>query len=515
MNLSKMSEESAARLGERRQYLFNGKYYTNIQFLTAARRLQGHLMELGMKKGDVAILCFENDPVAFPVFQGIFRTGGIAIPLMHKLTAKEIRYILTDCKAMGIFTDVANLKKIREAICGVQSIKWIIVTNGKGDETCPVPDYELNRLMTSGPEKQYVATEPGDVVLMLYTAGTTGKPKGVMLTNRSLVHVATASTMSYELERHQAPRITVTALPLAHIFGIATMLRGFLTPDHLADSCLIMMPWFETEQFMKLIQQYRANLAIVVPTMINLILRHPKVNDYDLSSLEEVVSGSAPIPVQQMRAFAELVGISKVRELYGCTECAGLATRTLDSEPFVPGSVGKPYHGVSIKIVDDMGNELPAGVKGEVTVKGPCVMKGYLNRPQETAEAIRNGWLHTGDIGYMDNDGYVFICDRKKDMIIRGGENIYPAELEEHLYQHGSIAEAAVVGVPDEIYGEKIIAYVVRKPGNNPSEQELIDFMKRRVTSFKAPSRFVFIDEIPKNAVGKILKTKLRDYEIS
>ncbi|MCP4755760.1 MAG: AMP-binding protein [Proteobacteria bacterium] len=511
MNLAELAEQSAQRLGERKTMIFEGQEYTNLQFLKQARCLHRGLSGLGLGKGDVAVMCLTNHPTVFPTFQGIFRTGAIAIPVMFTLTTPELNYIFSDCQAQGIITDAFSIERVREAVQGLEHIKWIAVLGGSDDPAASVPEHSLETLFESEPEESLPNVDQDDVALMLYTAGTTGKPKGVMLTHRNLIHTAEASLVASEMDERDTPRVSVSALPLAHIFGVGVMNGSFVVPKHLANGYTVQMAWFEPEQFMQLIQEHKATFIAVVPTVLAMLLNHPKVKEYDLTSLEEVVSGAAPLPVEQALAFSELARIDSVREIYGCTECTGLGSANLASEPYLPGSAGKAYMGMELNIFDEDDNPLPQGERGEVVIKGPAVMKGYLNRPEETAKALRNGWLHTGDVGYLDENGYLFIVDRKKDMIIRGGENIYPGELEEIMYQHPAVAEAAVIGTPDPVYGENVVAYVVLRQDQTATDSEIIDFMKTKTSSFKAPSKVNFIEAIPKSPIGKILKRELRD----
>jgi long-chain acyl-CoA synthetase len=244
--------------------------------------------------------------------------------------------------------------------------------------------------------------------------------------------------------------------------------------------------------------------------MLIFILNHPNVDKYDLSSLDDVICGAAPLPIEIARTFQEKYSC-RLREIYGQTESTGIGSANFFSLPYKPGSAGKAYHNTKLAIFDENDRPLPPGERGEIVLQGPTIMKGYYNRPKETAEALKNGWLHTGDLGYLDEDGYLYISDRKKDMIIRGGENIFPAELEGILYTHPGVAEAAIVGAPDPTYGEKVIAYVVAKAGAILSEQEIIDHFKGETSSFKAPEKVFFIDSLPKSLVGKILRRELRE----
>ena len=510
MNLAQLAEHSAARLGERMALLFEGERFTNWQLLDWARRLQGGLLDLGLIRGKVAILCLVNHPLVYPVFQGIFRTGATAVPVMPQLAVPEIRYVVSDTGAQGVVTDTAGLPKVREAVQGLDHVRWIVVRGGEDAPSGSPPEHRLETLLGASPTTALPAIDDEDVALMLYTSGTTGKPKGVMLTHANLLASAEAGNEAAELDRWQTRRISVSGMPMAHIFGVGVMNSGYLVPERLADGYGVQMAWFEPERFMQLIQEHRCNIIPAVPTMLALILNHPKVSQYDLSSLEEVVCGAAPLPVALARAFSGRFGC-RIREIYGLTESTGLGSANRLSEPYRPGSAGRAYFNTEIRIVGADDRPLPAGERGEVVLRGPSIMKGYHNRPEETAIVLRGGWLHTGDIGYLDADGYLYIVDRQKDMIIRGGENIYPAELESILYQHPGVAEAAVVGVPDRVYGENVIAYVVAREKGKVTEQELIGHVAAHTSPFKAPSRIRFLDALPKSGVGKILRRELRD----
>jgi long-chain acyl-CoA synthetase len=261
---------------------------------------------------------------------------------------------------------------------------------------------------------------------------------------------------------------------------------------------------------MQLIRQHRCTSMAAVPTMLALMLHHPRASQHDLSSLTEVICGGAPLPVELAQAFMRRYPC-RIREVYGLTEASGLGTANRRTEPYRPGSAGRAYMNTELRIVGDDDQPLPTGERGEICLRGPIVMQGYHNRPEESEQILRGGWLHTGDIGYLDDDGYLFVVDRKKDMIIRGGENIYPAELEAVLHGHPAVAEAAVVGVPDSLYGENVVAFVVTKTGAKLSETEVIEHVCRQVTRFKAPSQVYFLTALPKSSIGKILRRVLRE----
>ena len=510
MNLAQLAEQSAARLGERMTLVFEGERFTNWQILDWARRLQEGFVDLGLGRGKVAILCLANHPLVYPVFQGIFRAGGTAVPVMPQLAVPEIRYIVSDTGARGVVTDTVGLPKVREAVHGLTHVRWIVVRGGGDVPAGSPPEHRLETLLGASPRTALPAIDDEDVALMLYTSGTTGTPKGVMLTHANLLASAEGANEAAELDRWQTRRISVSGMPMAHIFGVGVMNSGYLVPERLADGYGVQMARFEPEGFMQLIQAHRCNVIPAVPTMLALILNHPEVSQYDLSCLEEVVCGAAPLPVALAQAFSQRFGC-RVREIYGLTESTGLGSANRLSEPYRPGSAGRAYVNTEVRIVGGDNQPLPAGERGEIALRGSSIMKGYHNRPEETATVLRGGWLHTGDVGYLDADGYLYIVDRQKDMIIRGGENVYPAELESILYRYPGVAEAAVVGVPDPVFGEAVIAYVVAREKGTVTEQELIDHVRAHTSPFKAPSRIWFLDALPKSGVGKILRRELRD----
>lgn len=509
-NLAELAEEALQRLGERRSLFFDGEWVTNAQTQDRARRLQRAFADLGLGPGKIGALCMMNHPLIYAVFQGIFRTGGAAVPVMFQLAAAELRFVLEDTQAHLIVTDQANLEKVREATKGLAQLRWIVGLGIETDRDQAIPELNLEQLLEVEPRSDLPTLRSEDLALLLYTSGTTGQPKGAMLSHANLIASARAAQAAGEVDQLETPRISISAMPMAHIFGVGVMNGGYLTPKRLADGYMVQLAWFEPERFMQVIQEHKCNTMPAVPTMLALILNHPKFDQYDLSSMEEVVCGAAPLPVELAKSFANKLGC-RVREIYGMTEGAGIASANRPSDEYRPGSAGRAYPGTEVRIFDHQGQSVAAGERGEIVVRGPTLMMGYLNRPEATAETLRNGWLHTGDVGYLDDDGFLYIVDREKDMIIRGGENIYPAELESILYEHPAVAEAAVVGVPDDVYGEGVVAYVVLGPAQEADEAELITFVKGRTSSFKAPQKVSFLSELPKSGVGKILRRELRE----
>ncbi|MEX2112547.1 MAG: AMP-binding protein [Pirellulales bacterium] len=510
-NLAQLAEDSAERLGEHANYEIDGQRFTNWQLLEDGRRLQGGLSELGLTPGGRAVVMMMNHPLLFPVMQGVFRAGGAAVPVMPQLAAPELRYVLADTEAQLIVADAELLPVGREAAAGLPHLRHIVVVGGDDNPQATPPEARLESLLQFDPQSSLANIDPDSTAVMLYSSGTTGRPKGVLLSHTNLLASSDAVSEGAELHLWEGPRVSLSGMPIAHIFGVAIMNDLLRTPKHLAEATrLVQMRWFEPESFMALIAKHRVNTTAAVPTVLALLLHHPSAKQYDLSSLVEIICGGAPLPVELAQAFMQRYPC-RIREVYGLTEASGMGTVNRRSEPYRPGSAGRAYINMEMQIVDDADRPLPTGERGEICIRGPVVMRGYHNKPEATAETVRNGWLHTGDIGYLDEDGYLFVVDRKKDMIIRGGENIYPAELEAVLHEHPAVAEAAVVGVPDEIYGENVVAFVVVAPGQTLTEREVIEHACKQVAKFKAPTRVHFETMLPKSNIGKILRRVLRE----
>ncbi len=505
-----LAEEAAERLGPRDSLLFKGEPVSNMLVLERARRLQRAFADLGLRKGKVAALCMINHPLVYSVFGGIFRTGGTAVPMMFQLTPSELNYILGHTEAAGVVTDVTLADKIREAVKGLKHIEWIAILGGKDNPAATPREYALETLLAADQQPSIPAMAEDDVALMLYTSGTTGRPKGVMLTHANILGMAEATLDAQEYHTRPHPIRTLTAMPMAHIFGVGVMMGGYVIPAEYPAPVTVQEVWFDAERFMQIIQEYKITDLPAVPTMLAMILAHPRAGEYDLTSIVKADVGAAPLAPELAEAFARKAKCF-VRQIYGMTENTGVATACRLSKAYRPGSAGLPYCNVQLAVHDDDDKPLPPGTPGEIVTRGPTVMKGYFKDPEATATALRGGWMHSGDIGIIDEEGWLYVVDRKKDMIIKGGENIFPAEIENILYKHPAVAEAAVIGVPDKIYGEGVVAYVVKHAGAEATPEELIAHVKSEVSSFKAPSEIIFIDALPKSGVGKILRRALRD----
>lgn len=502
MNVAHFLEDQLERLGPVPSLIFEEKEYTNLWIKEKANRLANGLKSLGIKKGDKVVVCLMNSPEVIVSFQAIFRIGAVIVPIMFTLSTEEAQYILTDCDADAFITSQDFQEKIQKA-GEIPGIRHIIVIGG-GEENTRIISYEELIMRHSG-ELEIEKTDPDDIALLIYTAGTTGRPKGVMLSHGNLNHHVTAT---YRLWDRTKPRRLLSCLPLAHMFGVTAMLVDQL--NEVRDSIFVLMSWFDPEEIFRLIEKYRISGMGGVPTMFWVLLDHPSAGNYDISSLKRCVVGAAPVLEELYKRFQSRFDVELV-EAYGLSEsCSAVACAGSD-QVRKPGSAGPAIGQAIIKIFDDADNELPSGQSGEIVIGGPITMKGYYNRPDETAEALRGGWLHTGDIGYLDDEGYLYITDRKKDMIIKGGENIYPSEIENVLLQHPCLAEAAVIGIPDEKYGEEVVAFVVKTPGVVVTEDEIISHCISKYSKFKCPRYVKFMDDLPKSPVGKVLKKELRN----
>jgi long-chain acyl-CoA synthetase len=439
-----------------------------------------------------------NTPEVFQAFQAIWRMGAIAVPINYQVGQEEINYIYSDCGVNTVITSPEYLDKVRIAQSKTSTVQTVILVGGEA----PEGTRSFSDLVASHSDELRMANmADDDVACLIYTSGTTGVPKGVMLTHGGLAFSARAQQ---ETTRLPQDLVTLAMLPLCHSFGVAMMNGSYLR----LHGKVVIMRQFNLEQLFQNIQTHRVQSVPAVPTIYVYMLMYPDASKYDVSSVQLWICGSAPLSVDTWRQFRERFG-GEIAEGWGLTE-AGANNMTNAGRVIKVGSIGKPMIGMEARIVDDNDQEVPQGQEGEIVLKGPMVMKGYWNLPGQTAEAIRNGWLHTGDIGYVDAEGYYFITDRKKDLIIKGGENISPRMIEEVLYDYPKVAEAAAIGVKDPVYGEEIRGYVTLKPGLTATPEEIRQYCATKLKRFFVPREIVILDAFPKTLVGKILKKELR-----
>jgi long-chain acyl-CoA synthetase len=499
MNLAKLAEDRVKEQGERPSLIFEDREITNVEMVRIARKLGRALQDLGVRKGDRVILQMPNCPEVLQGFQAVWRIGAVVVPINYLVGEAETAYIYEDSGAKVVISSLAFLPKIRAARARVPSLETVILI----DPEVPEGTLSYRQIVERSPEElDVVETADDELAALIYTAGTTGRPKGVMHSHFSLYSNA---RMQYESIPLPDGLTTIMVLPLCHSFGIATVNQGLFRRGGKA----VLLNSFQVETILASIQKYRANTMAGVPTMYVFMLLYPEPRKYDLSSMKYWISGAAPLALETWKKFKEVYGF-EIIEGWGLTEAgANNSVNPFEGLRKV-GSIGRPMKGTEIRIVDQRGNRLPPGKEGEIVIRGPMLMKGYWKKPEETAEVLKDGWLHTGDIGYVDEDGYFWITDRKKDLIIKAGENISPRAIEEVLFGHPKVSEAAVIGIKDGVYGEDIKAFVILKPGQTATPTEIIEYCRTKLSSLLVPKEVVFNKALPKNLVGKVLKKELR-----
>jgi long-chain acyl-CoA synthetase len=495
MNLAALGEENVRTYGEYVSLAFEGRELTNIDQQRAANRLANALGRRGIDPGDRVVVMLPNCPEVLQAYAGISKTGAVIVPVIFLLNAEEVRHILTDSGATLAITSPDLAWKL-------EGWSGSVVTVG-GEVPGATPWEEL---IAREPDRfETVARTDGDIAVILYTSGTTGQPKGVALSHGNLVSNARSTASLYELDRE---RWALAVLPLSHSYGLTLMNSG-----NILGTRGVLLRWFHPERVLETIQEYRVQSMAGVPTMFVYLMGLPDTDRFDTSSMLVWGSGAAPLPVEIVEPFEQKFG-GRLLEGYGLTEASPVVSGHRYSGVRKIGSVGQPIPGVEVRIVDDGDRLLPTGEVGEVCVRGPNVMLGYYGLPDETARTVRDGWLHTGDMGRLDEDGFLFIVERKKDLIIRGGFNIYPREVEEVLYAHPHIAEAAVVGMRDPLMGEEVLAWVVPRAGAKLTAEDVIAFCQQRLAKFKCPREVRFLDALPKSPIGKVLRKQLRLGEV-
>jgi long-chain acyl-CoA synthetase len=464
----------------------------NYQVLDqASARAAGLLAANGVSPGDRVGVMLPNVPYFPFVFYGAMRLGAVVVPLNPLLKGREVAFHLSDSGAK-VLLGWHQFEEAAQAGAGDAGAEALIVKPGDFEE----------RLGAAEPLTDTAERDDDDTAVILYTSGTTGKPKGAELTHANL---RAATQVAVDLVHSGPETVVLGALPLFHVFGLTCSINSAVR----AGGSVTLLPRFDAGKALEMIQRDGVTTLLGVPTMYSAILHHEGAEDYDTSSLDLCVSGGAAMPVEVLRAFEDRFDC-KVLEGYGLSETCGIGSFNRPDIERKAGSIGLPVEGVEMKVVGEDGDEVPQGEVGEIVMRGPVVMKGYWNRPDATADAFDDeGWFRTGDMAKVDEDGYFFIVDRKKEMIIRGGFNIYPRELEEVLYEHPAVREAAIIGLPHESLGEEVGAAVALKEGAEAETDEIRAYMKERVAAYKYPRVVWFVDELPKGPTGKILKREV------
>ncbi len=474
------------------------------EMASAAKRVASALAAKGIGKGDKVALMIPNTPHFPIIYYGILHTGATVVPVNVLYTQHEIEHYLNDSEAVVFFAYKMFEEEAVKAFHAAETCHHYISVSAPTDmEAPPVGENFMHLVMAAEPEFDTVQTMPDDTAVILYTSGTTGAPKGAELTHFNLFFNAFYSTR--EITKPQVGDVCLVTLPLFHSFGQTCLMNSSV----LAGSTMSLLPRFETEKAMEIIQRDKVKLIALVPTMYFFMLNEADSADYDLSSITHAVSGGAALPEEVHRRFQERFGIT-ILEGYGLSETSPIATFSTAEDELRVGSIGKPIWGVDLAIKKEDGSFAEVDEVGEIVIRGHNVMKGYYNRPEATREAIVDGWFYSGDMGRKDADGFFYIVDRKKDLIIRGGMNIYPREIEEVLYGHPKVLEAAVVGIPDESRGEEVKVFISPRDGQKISVEEIHTYMQERMAKYKWPKEVEVLAELPKGPTGKILKRELR-----
>jgi long-chain acyl-CoA synthetase len=494
-NLAVILSETARRSPDKTVTILGDSRMSYGELDDLSGRLAAGLAASGIGPGDPVALQLPNIPQFLIAYFGILKAGGVVVPLNVLLKAPEVAYHLRDCSAKALITWAGV---IGEAAPGAKEAGVTqVYTVGDG----AVPFGQLLSAPASGPA--FAQRDPADTAVIMYTSGTTGRPKGAELTHLQLYMNADIPGRLFDVQSDDS---VITVLPLFHVFGLSSIMNVCVR----FGCTMSLVPRFEAAAVLTAIQRDRATIFEGVPTMFIALLACPELDSYDISSLRIAISGGASIPAPVLDAFEKRFGVV-ILEGYGLTETASTTTFNVSVTDRRAYSVGRPIWGTQTEVWDTEGKPLPAGSGnvGEVVTRGLHVMKGYLNKPEDTASAFTGNWFHTGDLGYFDEDGYLFIAGRSKELIIRGGYNVYPAEIEDVLHEHPAVAEAAVIGIPDERLGEEVMAVLTLRPGAVLTAREAISFCRERVAAYKYPRVIEIRDVLPKNALGKVLKDQL------
>jgi long-chain acyl-CoA synthetase len=520
LNLAWILEQHARLAPEKEAIVWNEMRFTYGELNALSNRVANALTAMGIGHGDKVALACPNLPFFPIVYYGIVKTGAVVVPVCILFKAREVEYHLRDSDAKVVFTFEGTTefplgKVIKEGFDRVETCENLVVMTIDPTAPSPFPEHQtLTEITTDQPETfETFPTKPEDTCAILYTSGTTGQPKGAELTHLNLM---TNITTTYGIHlpvldfTDNQQKTCLITLPLFHTTGQTVQMNTNIY----AGNRVVLLPKFEPQATLEAMEREKVNFWVGVPTMFWALLKYVEETGYDVSkiraNMKVLTSGGAPMPVEVMKEFEQVFGL-RVLEGYGLSETSPLATFNHFAKPSKPGTVGQPIFGVEVRCVDENDREVPRGERGEIVIRGSNVMKGYYKRPEATAEAFRGGWFHTGDIGVMDTEGYLAIVDRKKDMILRGGYNVYPRELEEVIMTHPAVSLVAVIAVPDERLGEEIKAFVVRKPGAELSEEDFIDWCRNQLAANKYPRYVEFRDELPVGNTGKIFKRALRE----
>ena len=513
MNTTDFLNIATAICPDKTAIVFEDKRYTFSQLNERVNRLANGLLKLGVKKGDRVAFLQVNCNQCVETYFAVAKIGAIYMPLNFRVKEKELSYMFNTAEAIALVVGERYIPMIQSIQSELKDMKHLISIENKHDD---MPYYE-DVISSSSADEIAAEIDDDDTTMLMYTAGTTGFPKGVMLSHNSfsvymLENVTPADPIAEESN--------ILTVPLYHVAGIQAMMAAIY-----GGRTLVMERQFEPGEWMTLVETEKVNRAMMVPTMLKQLLDHPDFKKHDLSSLKVITYGAAPMPIPVIKkALEEFPGVSFINA-FGQTETASTITALGPEDHVLTGtpeeidkklarlaSIGKPMADVEMKVIDEEGKTLPTGEVGEILARGPRVMSGYWKDEEKTASTIdKDGWVHTGDVGYVDEDGYYFLAGRSSDMIIRAGENISPEEIENAIRDHPKVEDVAVIGVPDETWGEEPRAVVIRKKGIDVTEDEIMEHCRANLASFKRPRTVVFVDDLPRNPMGKLIKREIRE----
>ena len=503
-SLQRLAEQSWDRIASGSVLYYEDERWTGEQLAERIRRVAGGLVEAGLLPGERVVVCMANCPEVSITYAAIWRAGAVATPVLFLLSEDELRHVLSDSGAALVVTTPEFLPKVTAAAAHLPNVRAIVVVGEPipgPSKTASVPLLPYAELEVAPPAR-LTDSDPAALAALLYTGGTTGRSKGVMISHNALSVAAWGATAtSYDEELNCA----LLPLPLSHVYGLMVSVMSLHSPG---PGTSVLMRWFDPAGWLELAQRHRVNVSPMVPSMLQMLLQQP-LEDYDLSALSRLTSGSAPLPAQVVEDFRKRLPHVEIAEGYGCTETAAIIS-TSPLGQARQGSVGRPAPGAEVRIERPDGSAAKTGEEGEVCVRGPVLMTGYWNAPEETEQALRDGWMHTGDVGRLDEDGYLYIVDRIKDLIIRGGYNVYPRDVEDALMKHPDVVGVAVVGRPDEKYGEEVVAFVQLRDDAMVVPADLVEFGRRHLSAVKYPREVRLVDSIPLTSVMKTDRKLLR-----
>ena len=500
-NLARQAELALERQGDHDSLFYEGRWHTAGSLADRAARFATGLTDLRVRPGDRLVVLMANCPEVLITYSAAWRAGAVVTPLIFLVSEDELRSALADSGAVGVVTTAEFLPKVSAALAGAPEVRFVVVPGAGPGSAAPVPVLDFAQVEAAAPGS---IVEGTDLAALLYTGGTTGRSKGVPLTHANLFWCGWAANQN---SVRANVNTGVLPLPLAHAYGLLVFCIG-LHRDEGART--ILMRWFDPAGWLKLAEEHRAQFSALVPSMIQMLLGQP-LEEADLSELTFISSGASPLAEEVRREFEARVPSATIYEGYGCTESATL----ISTNPYGArrvGSVGLPVAGCEVSIQDDFGAMLPADRDGEICVRSPGVMSGYWHAPDSASTVLAGGWLHTGDIGHLDAGGYLYVVDRKKDLILRGGFNVFPRDVEEVLVAHPAVALAGVVGRPDARLGEEVVAFVSLRPDAVATAEELSEHARKHLGGNKYPQQITIVPAIPLTSVGKLDRKKLRQW---